>query len=274
MVSNFGPLVILVLGSVGLLIAFVAVWLTNFSATLRFARAGLVVAAVVVVLDLVLLGFLGTAALHESLTKIVFMEALAGFRAYVFTVVGLLFAYRLNAYIADQRAARPHDRPQTMYGMSAPSGIAVGYALLATVLMIVFSTALFLLTNAQMGTAFQTDGPRSTEVSAAAVLIVVVAAFGEEIMFRLGLQNGLTWLLRATRFAHPLAVVITASFWSLAHIGALEPGWVKMTQIFVFGLLLGQLNRRFGVIPCIIMHVLFNAVFILMTPWVLETGTV
>ncbi len=272
MLSNLGPLVVLVVGSVGLLLAFVAVWLTNFSETAQYTRAGLAVAAVVVVLDLLLLGFFGTGALEDSLPKIAILETLVGLRSYVFTVVGLLFAHRLNEHFAELRAAHQQNHPQTAYGMSVPSGIAVGYALLATVLMIAFSSALFVLTHAEIGSAFREDGMQFGEVSAAAVAIVAVAAFGEEITFRLGLQNGLTYLLRATRFAHPIAVVATAAFWSIAHIGALEPGWVKMTQVFVFGLLLGQLNRRFGVVPCIIMHVLFNVVFILMTPWVLETG--
>ena len=101
------------------------------------------------------------------------------------------------------------------------------------------------------------DSP--VEISLALVLSVTIAGFAEEIVYRLGLQNALTYWWRHSRYGHHWAIVATSALWSLGHIGAVEPGWVKITQIFVFGIILGHLNRRFGIGACIIMHSLFNA---------------
>ncbi len=60
------------------------------------------------------------------------------------------------------------------------------------------------------------------------------------------------------RYGYATAIVLTAALWSLGHVGALNPDWVKLAQIFPLGLALGWLYRRQGTESTIMVHALFN----------------
>lgn len=86
------------------------------------------------------------------------------------------------------------------------------------------------------------------------------------MFFRLGIQNYLGAKLNNRRYGYAIAVVLTAVLWSLAHVGSLDPDWVKLAQIFPLGLALGWLYRRQGVESTIMAHALFNILAVLVLP--------
>lgn len=85
---------------------------------------------------------------------------------------------------------------------------------------------------------------------------VVVAPVAEELFFRRVLQG---WLERRLDDRAGSAVVVSALAFALAHAGhGLAP-----VPLFLFGLVLGTIARQTGsLVPCILLHGLFNAVSI------------
>ncbi|MDJ0747995.1 MAG: CPBP family intramembrane metalloprotease [Woeseiaceae bacterium] len=258
---------IFVIGSVIMTVAFLVAWAKNFAETRQFMPAGLAIVGAFLILDVTLLWLVGLEAVDWSPAAGIGIEIMTAIRLYTYTVVGLLLSQRLNDASVDTGRL-------TGYGLSTPTGRSLSYALLATVIMLVFSVVLFSLTTPAIGAAFDSPEALSAEVSLAALLAVVAIAFSEEIVFRLGLQNGLTYLWRGLRYGHYWAVLVTSAFWSVAHIGSLQPDWVKFVQVFAFGLILGQMNRRFGVLPCIVTHVLFNVTMVVVSAELIRHGVI
>ncbi|MCY3819267.1 MAG: CPBP family intramembrane metalloprotease [Gammaproteobacteria bacterium] len=87
---------------------------------------------------------------------------------------------------------------------------------------------------------------------AVAVLAVSVAAVGEELMFRLGIQNYIARIFGWWDHRYWLAIILSAALWSLGHAGTLEPDRVKIAQVFPAGLVLGRLARKHGIEACIL----------------------
>ena len=98
------------------------------------------------------------------------------------------------------------------------------------------------------------------------LITAVMAAWGEEITFRLGIQNFLAIYLKLGRSDYWAAIMITAFLWTLLHWGNIEPGWVKMVQIFPAGLALGWAFKKYGVEVCIATHAIFNVILVLIFP--------
>lgn len=81
--------------------------------------------------------------------------------------------------------------------------------------------------------------------------VVILAPFVEELVFR-----GYAWTGLAARWGAPAASVITAVVFTALHV---QYGWVALSVIFVFGLLLAAARWHTGsVIPCIVLHLLNN----------------
>jgi membrane protease YdiL (CAAX protease family) len=104
-----------------------------------------------------------------------------------------------------------------------------------------------------------------------AVLVSLVAV-KEEITFRLFIQTQLECWLRRTNWAAGWAILATSALWTLGHAGALEPNWVKFAQIFPMGIVLGIMRRRWGVTPCIFVHVVLNFFGVLLLQDLVLTG--
>jgi len=257
-----------VFASIVMALTFIGMWASNFKQTRQYMRAGLAVVAALLVLDVTTLLLIDFGALGKSPVVIFLMECWVAVRIYAYVVVGLMLADRLNAAASSMAVSGPGTGRQPAYGISLPPRRAWLYAVGAVAFMIVFTVILFKQAGATINEALLVDDGDPFALSFVAILAVASLGFGEEITFRLGLQNGLTYLFRTSRFAHYWAVLATAGFWSLGHIGTLEPGWVKFAQVFAIGLVLGQMNRRFGVIPCIVTHSTFNVVMVLLTPTV------
>ena len=138
---------------------------------------------------------------------------------------------------------------------------------LVVVISVAYSMVLFELTSPRMsemarkafalqGNALETAGMVTPQM----ILVLVTFALGEEIIFRLGIQNFLARHLHWQGRKYWLAIFLTTCLWTLGHAGTLEPGWVKLAQIFPLGLLLGWLFRRHGVEAAIGAHALFNVI--------------
>ena len=86
---------------------------------------------------------------------------------------------------------------------------------------------------------------------------MILAGFAEEIMFRLGIQNYIAQKLSFER-KYWIAVLLTTLIWTSGHTGVLEPDWVKLVQVFPFGIALGWLFIKHGAESCILAHMVFN----------------
>ncbi len=93
---------------------------------------------------------------------------------------------------------------------------------------------------------------------------VLVAAVSEELLFRGLIQAWLTRWLGGTSRAMVLAVLASSALWALAHWGNTDQPWLKLGQIFLIGLALGALVRRYSVEASIIAHVALNVVSVLL----------
>lgn len=90
------------------------------------------------------------------------------------------------------------------------------------------------------------------------LIAVSVVALEEELVYRLGIQNFVARIFGWWDRRYWLAILISATIWSVGHVGVLEPAWVKLAQIFPVGLVLGWLVRKHGIEACIVAHVVFN----------------
>ena len=126
---------------------------------------------------------------------------------------------------------------------------------------VVYSAVLFLVTQPRPGLIAQdlmlSDEPIMTPLT---LVVLLEFAFAEELIFRLGIQNYLGAKLINKRYGYAIAVALTAALWAMAHVGSLDPDWVKLAQIFPLGLALGWLYRRQGTESTIMAHALFNFV--------------
>ena len=97
----------------------------------------------------------------------------------------------------------------------------------------------------------------------AAVLTYV--AINEELVFRMFWLRLLARALKRFRWRRLAAVLVTAAVWAVGHGSMLEPTWVKLTQIFVVGLVVGYVYLRAGIEGAIATHASLN----LAGPWLI-----
>jgi len=174
----------------------------------------------------------------------------------------------------------PDDLPVTEAVAPAPCAALTLRSCIRDVVMVatmsvVYSTLLFTLTKPHVGeTVRRMFGVREDIADTGGfapfiVLLVLAFAIGEEIFFRLGIQNFLARYLNWQGRRYWAAIALTSLLWTVGHAGVLDPNWVKLAQIFPVGLMLGWLFRRYGVETCMLAHGLFNVTMIGLTPLVL-----
>lgn len=161
---------------------------------------------------------------------------------------------------------------------SAPPRINLkSYAAITTITVgcaILYSVILFLLTSPELSGAVLRDlgeSPSGTEstLTLTGLAVILEFAFAEEIVFRLGIQNFLAKQFNWRGGKYWIAIILTTTLWTIAHIGVLEPNWVKIVQIFPIGLALGWLFRKQGTESCILAHMFFNAIMSFFSPYLL-----
>ncbi|MYD96270.1 MAG: CPBP family intramembrane metalloprotease [Gammaproteobacteria bacterium] len=123
------------------------------------------------------------------------------------------------------------------------------------VLFSVFTPELSDIAQRLIGEAENLDGSESAAIAAIGVCVI---AFEEELVYRLGIQNLVARYFGWWDRRYWLAILISATIWTIGHVGTLEPGWVKLAQIFPAGIALGWLARKHGIEACIVAHAVFN----------------
>lgn len=159
---------------------------------------------------------------------------------------------------AAQPAASPVQVDWRKY-LASSLGVALGG--------VVYSVGLFILTKPHLsGTLDRAFGmtPSDTDssVTIQAIVLVLTFAVAEEVVFRLGIQSFLARFLRLQGGRYWLAIVVSATLWTVGHSGSLTPEWVKLAQIFPVGLMLGWLFRKYGAESSILAHGLFNVILV------------
>jgi hypothetical protein len=136
----------------------------------------------------------------------------------------------------------------TRRGWAATLGVTAG--------SLALTSFLFHVTQAQPSAAVVADAAGTPAL--ATIPKALHAAFGEEVVYRLGGLSLLALKLSQLRGGIALAVGITAVAWTGAHAGSTDPEWVKLAQILPIGLALGWLARRHGVAACFLAHAVLN----------------
>lgn len=136
---------------------------------------------------------------------------------------------------------------------------------------VVYSIFLFSLTSPELSDIvtqkFGGDVPVTDNIQVLVGLLVVLEfAFVEEIVFRLGIQNFLAKIFNWRDQKYWIAILLSTILWTFGHTGVLEPNWVKLVQVFPFGLALGWLYKQQGTESCIFTHAFFNVVMAGISP--------
>ncbi|XOV84649.1 MAG: lysostaphin resistance A-like protein [bacterium] len=188
----------------------------------------------------------------------------AYFKVFVTSGVGLHYVRRMHPSGSDAAQGKTDLRMQISELLILQrSGwlLTVSSSVLA---LVVFSFGLFWLTGATPAESLAVNREGEYAVPLFVLVFVVAAfAFVEEIVFRLGLQNWLGYSWGNSDNAHYAAIAFTAALWALGHAGMMDPDWVKIVQILVMGVWLGWMNRKYGVLACVMTHLVFNVIVVL-----------
>lgn len=219
-----------------------------------YLRYGLVFAAVIVAAD-------GAVylALPEALRMVPAWFYLVGTalviaRVVTETVAGMAAADRLGLEPLPLLGTRRGGWRKPLAVVAA--GAACGLALTA------YSALLFELTGPGPAGGAEPapwETPRGSDLVFFAVFLLLTV-LGEELTFRLGIQNYFAALFGRGAAGYWAAIVLSSALWSLGHIGRMDPEWVKFAQIFPIGLMLGWLFRYAGFEACVIAHGILNAI--------------
>ena len=243
-------------------IAFVVRWVRSFSEVWRYRYFGLAVIGFSLLTEGAMLLLIPNVFEMTSVTQVVIIDAINFFKLFCAAIVGLYFVEKLNQTpVFSGELGDFTRRPILELLIRDQRGWLL--AVLAMVLgMIVFSVLLFVLADAIISERLLEKLNLDSEGRRVTFVVVLALAFSEEIMFRLGLQNWLAYVWGNTNKSYWWAIIVTTTFWTLGHAGVMQPEWVKFVQIFVFGLLLGLLNRRYGILACIAVHGIFNVAMV------------
>ncbi|MDD5513017.1 MAG: type II CAAX endopeptidase family protein [Candidatus Omnitrophica bacterium] len=96
-----------------------------------------------------------------------------------------------------------------------------------------------------------------------AFVIGITAGFQEEVIFRL---FGVSWAKKYLKNTL-LAVIFAALIWGIGHSQyAVYPVWFRSIEVTILGIVFGFVFLRYGIIPVIVAHYLFN-VFLGVSPY-------
>jgi len=248
-------------------IAMAATWFGKSSDIKDCSRFAAVLAGVVVLASLPLVMTTGALAFYLAVAFVIGIV-----RIFLFTAVGT-YCCAAAGFAAfpllkpglgglDERSARLAIRPAMVVALLAAGAWCVYTMVLFHMVTPELSEAAKLL----LGEAEEGNGPGL----ALALLGVSAVALEEELIYRLGIQNFVARVFDWWDRRYWLAILVSATIWTIGHIGMVEPGWVKLAQIFPAGLALGWLARKHGIEACIVAHVGFNVAAF----WMGETGLI
>lgn len=243
-------------------------WIVLRAEIQSYRRAALGVAVIALVFQLPAFSFLSSA--NEFVGLFLVTTLIGLFKLYLATGVGLHSVQALQI---------PKVKPE---GRAPIVGLPLKELLIlrwqgwfvavfgSLLFMLAFTSLLFWLSDAQPTELVLKNIQENKAPLVVVAMTVLVVAFAEEIVFRLALQNWLSYAWGHSTRSHWAAVLVTTMIWTLAHGGLIEPAWVKYFQIFIMGVVLGLLNQRFGILACIAVHGLFNVIVIFAESWLLR----
>lgn len=220
-------------------------------------KSALALGAFIIILHTILLIIAAcfSPSLFKTLLSSLFLP-ISFFTVVISISVGGFFCKRLKLPGIPAIGSKGISRPKRFYLI----------ILIAILLMFLYSMLLFWLTHPSE-TAFAKEvwkiyterfGLKAKYGFATVLLLLATKAISEEVTFRLFIQNMLGYSFKKLRWGYLLAILLTASIWALPHAGVMRPEWVKFTQVFGFGIILGLLMRRQGVASCMIVHIVLN----------------
>lgn len=253
--------------------AFLIIWHKRRSELQPYFTYGLLAAGIIFSMQLlsILLDFDMKSLSLAKVFGIIIPLLIDSLKMMIFTTVGMDYATKLAYPLYLQTHV---SRRKVKGNLLKLSKFMIPTLAVAT-LSILYSIILFKFTNPEIASSMKSlfDGEMKAEnYSAANFVFFLVAAFGEEIIYRLGIQNYLAIHLNWRHSRYWLAILVTSILWTIGHTGTLNPNWVKFAQIFPIGLLLGWLFRKYGIISCILAHGLFNVIIPLLL--VIENYTI
>ncbi len=98
--------------------------------------------------------------------------------------------------------------------------------------------------------------------------IISLAPILEECFFRHYLLYRLAWQLRRGPAPMAISIALTSLLWAVAHVGFMQPVWLKLVQTGAIGIVLGMTARRHGLEAAIALHWAFNLFMIPLGMWV------
>ena len=249
-----------------LIIVFVVIFLINSIRHRKeikiYLKYGLLFAFTVIALDVAVVVLIPNFFEVMSLPTLLAIDAIVFVRTIIFTCLGIYYCTKLGIVEIPllKRLSGKVDNSETIAWQNYITtilGVVAG--------AILFSVILFKLTAPQLSETIKQlskeQGSRlgiSSEPTVLTAIVLIAFAFGEEIIFRLGIQNYLAQQFRRNGNNYWVAVVLTSGIWALAHANILTPEWVKIVQIFPFGIALGFLFKKYGLESCIFAHGIFN----------------
>ena len=249
-----------------LILIFVVIFLIN---SIRYRKEikiylkyGVLFAVTVIALDITVVLLIPNFFEVMSLPALLGMDLIVFVRTLIFTCLGIYYCTKLGIVEIPllKRLSGKTDNLETIPWrnyITTVIGVVAG--------AILFSVILFKLTSPQLSETMKQlsegQGTRlgiSSKPTVLTALVLIAFAFGEEILFRLGIQNYLAHQFRLNGNKYWIAVVLTSGLWALAHANILTPEWVKIVQIFPFGIVLGFVFKKYGLESCIFAHGIFN----------------
>lgn len=227
-----------------------------------YLKYGVLFAVIAIALDIIVVVLIPNFFEIMPLPALLAIDAVVFVRTLIFTCLGIYYCTKLGIVEIPllRRLSGKIDNFEMITWRNYMTSV-----ILVVAGAILFSVVLFKLTSPQLSEAMKQlskdQGARlgiSSEPTVLAAFVVITFAFGEEILFRLGIQNYLAQQFRLNGNKYWVAVVLTSAIWALAHANILSPEWVKIVQIFPFGIALGFLFKKYGLESCIFAHGIFN----------------
>ena len=257
----------MILSAYGILVLiFVVIFLINSIRHRKeikiYLKYGVLFACIVIALDIAVVVLIPNFFEVMPLPMLLGIDAIVFVRTLIFTCLGIYYCTKLGIVEIPliKRLSEKNDNFETIPWRNYITAI-IGVVAAA----ILFSVILFKLTSPEISGAMKQLSKSqsaklgvSSEPTVLTALVLIAFAFGEEILFRLGIQNYLAQQFRRNRNGYWIAVVLTSALWALAHANILTPEWVKIVQIFPFGIALGFLFKKYGLESCIFAHGIFN----------------
>ncbi len=160
------------------------------------------------------------------------------------------------AYVAvGYRNYRNGEEATVRLGLTRPTAQQIQVGLIGVVPAFVFAIIGSVLTNVLQPDVVDRLGENIDNLTsgvqnpAGAILLGLSAGIGEEVLFRGALQP---------RFG----IVLTAGLWTLLHT-QYELTWI-MVGLFLLGMFLGWIRKRYGTVAAIITHATYNALVVLL----------